>query len=332
MRPTESSNKLFATHDFSCNFEFKNLHTLVSLCGFIPAPPDRLPHTPLPIAPPPAKSPSRAKSTARHRRRRQRKVRCYSCGHLWSGCCNGCSSALCVCECVDPPEEDAAQSRAIRVWIAAPETITVVTWLWPKKSVNRPENLHRKVSVFPRPKNLYCGHRIFRQIYRYKYIIGKTSRLLLHQSSSSQSFVFTSHEQTTVHLLDLGINASATGQDSICDDDDWPLGCGSGLGPTHITRLRGSAADDDFELVSDSREWTDRRHLVVQFSELTIISLVPSTFQVSTHALLCSVWWATPRANSQELRAKCPEGQELGPGSREWRWGAADTGRLSWLS
>lgn len=59
-----------------------------------------------------------------------------------------------MCECVDPPEEDAAQSRAIRVWIAAPETITVVTWLWPKKSVNRAENLHRKVSLFSRPKNL----------------------------------------------------------------------------------------------------------------------------------------------------------------------------------
>lgn len=31
---TTRHNKLFATHDFSCNFEFKILHTLFSLCCF----------------------------------------------------------------------------------------------------------------------------------------------------------------------------------------------------------------------------------------------------------------------------------------------------------
>jgi len=39
-----------------------------------------------------------------------------------------------VCASVEPPEEDASQSRAIQVWIVAPETITVVTDIWHPKS------------------------------------------------------------------------------------------------------------------------------------------------------------------------------------------------------
>jgi len=38
---------------------------------------------------------------------------------------------------VEPPEEDASQSRAIQVWIVAPETITVVTDRWHTKSVKK---------------------------------------------------------------------------------------------------------------------------------------------------------------------------------------------------
>lgn len=80
-------------------------------------------------------------------------------------------------------------------------------------------------------------------------------------------------------------------------DDDWPL--------ARLSELLLPLDVDVAQLLmmtsswcSDSREPRDRRAgrlLVVQFNELTIISLVPSTFQVSTHALLCSVWWALPR-------------------------------------
>lgn len=119
---TTRHNKLFATHDFSCNFEFKILHTLFSLCCFSST---RLTlPTPLTIRLPLARPallwaaahwpgpPSKPKGS---------KIRCYSCGHLEvlvvmdecvCVCVRGC---VCVCWHVCVCAEGATRRRRLAI-------------------------------------------------------------------------------------------------------------------------------------------------------------------------------------------------------------------------